>query len=127
MLGLQDPNMLVVSRPSSNNLFPGWGLTKVNLIEGDTHSHAKYFDWEFEILKYVACQNLAAHRDNFLRFNVLQISLLDDMRSREFVRIHDKCIRDVEFSPQGDPLILTTGLDKTLQLTSLQSNIVVQK
>lgn len=36
MLGLQDPNMLVVSRPSSNNLFPGWGLTKVNIIEGDT-------------------------------------------------------------------------------------------
>ncbi|XP_019851837.1 PREDICTED: E3 ubiquitin-protein ligase RFWD3-like [Amphimedon queenslandica] len=84
VLGLQDSSMLVVSRPSSNSLFPGFGLTK--------------------------------------------ISLLDDMRSREFVRIHDKCIRDVQFSPQGgNQLVLTTGLDKTLQLTSLQSNIVVQK
>lgn len=50
-----------------------------------------------------------------------------DLKSKEFVPVHDKCIRDVKFSPRGDGMILTTGLDKTLQLTSLHSNVVVQK
>lgn len=73
--------MLVASKPSSNQLFPGWGLTKVSLM---------------------------------------------DLKPSEFVRIHENCIRDVHFSPRGDGLTVTAGMDKTMKLTSMHSNNVVQ-
>jgi E3 ubiquitin-protein ligase RFWD3 len=50
-----------------------------------------------------------------------------NFKSKEFFKIHDKCIRDVQFSPRGDGIVVTTGLDKTLQLSSIHSNVLVHK
>ncbi|EDO47854.1 predicted protein, partial [Nematostella vectensis] len=73
--------LLVVSKPSPNQLFPGYGVVKVSSL---------------------------------------------DVKHSEFVRIHQKPIRDACFSCQGDGLLLTAGMDKTIQITSMLSNTVVQ-
>lgn len=73
--------MLVVSKPSPNNLFPGYGIVKVSSL---------------------------------------------DSKHCEFVRIHQKPLRDVAFSCRGDGLLLTAGMDKTVRVTSMLSNAVVQ-
>ena len=39
--------------------------------------------------------------------------------------MHSKVVRDVQFSPRGDGLTLTAGMDKTLKLTSMHSNAIV--
>lgn len=52
-------------------------------------------------------------------------SLLDP-RHTEYVPVHEAAIKDVHFSPRGDGLVLTAGMDKTLRITSVQSNCVVQ-
>ena len=57
---------------------------------------------------------------------IIQLSLLD-LKLSEFVPVHDSQIRDVLFSPRGDGLTLTAGMDKALKLTSMHSNQVVQK
>ena len=49
------------------------------------------------------------------------------LRMSEFVPVHTGAIRDVLFSTRGDGLVLTVGVDKTLKLTSMHSNTVVQK
>lgn len=53
-----------------------------------------------------------------------QVSLFD-LRASEFVGVHSKVVRDVQFSPRGDGLTLTAGMDKTLKLTSMHSNAIV--
>merc|ERR1719494_35668 len=73
--------MLVASKPSPNQLFPGYGVLKVSSLES---------------------------------------------RTSEYIRIHQKPIRDMTFSPDGDQLLLTASVDKTLKLTSVLSNSVVQ-
>ena len=75
-------SMLVVSKPSSNQLLPGFGLLKVSGLE---------------------------------------------LRSSEFVSIHQGVLRDVVFGPEGDGLVLTAAMDKTMKLTSMVSNTVVQR
>ena len=50
-----------------------------------------------------------------------------DLKPSEFVRIHENCIRDVHFSPRGDGLTVTAGMDKTMKLTSMHNNNVVQR
>ena len=74
--------MLVVSKPSSNQLLPGFGLLKVSGLE---------------------------------------------LRSSEFVSIHQGVLRDVVFGPEGDGLVLSASMDKTLKLTRMVSNTVVQR
>ena len=69
--------MLVASKPSSNQLLPGYGLMKYSTLELD---HGEY------------------------------------------VAAHSGVIRDAVFSPRGDGLVLTAGMDKTCRLTSMQSN-----
>ena len=71
-------NILVVSKPSSNQLLPGYGLMKYDTL--DLGSHGQY------------------------------------------VAAHTGVIRDAVFSPRGDGLVLTAGMDKTCRLTSIHSN-----
>jgi len=73
--------VLVVSKPSPNQLFPGFGIVKVSSL---------------------------------------------DSKHCEFVRIHQKPVRDVAFSCHGDGLLLTAAMDKTVRVTSMLSNTVVQ-
>lgn len=40
----------------------------------------------------------------------------------EYVAAHAGVIRDAVFSPQGNGLVLTAGMDKTCRLTSMHSN-----
>ena len=40
--------------------------------------------------------------------------------------MHSGVLRDVVFSPQGDGMVLTAAMDKTVKLTSMHSNTVVQ-
>lgn len=72
--------MLVISQPSTNNLFKGFGLRKISTIE---------------------------------------------LKTSEFVCVHQKAIKDVCFHSH-DGLILSASLDKTVKLTSVLSNSVVQ-
>ena len=58
-------------------------------------------------------------------FCPIQVSSLDSKHC-EFVRIHQKPLRDVAFSCRGDGLLLTAGMDKTVRVTSMLSNAVVQ-
>ena len=44
----------------------------------------------------------------------------------EYVGVHASAVRDVVFSPRGDGMVLTAGMDKTCRLTSMQSNATVQ-
>ena len=52
-----------------------------------------------------------------------------DLHHNEYVPIHSASgvIRDVAFSPRGDGMVLTASTDKTIKLTSTQSNSVVQR
>lgn len=74
--------VLVVSKPSPNQLFPGFGIVKVSSL---------------------------------------------DSKHCEFVRIHQKPLRDAAFSCRGDGLLLTAAMDKTVRVTSMLSNTVVQR
>lgn len=61
----------------------------------------------------------------FNGFGILKISSLD-ARSTEFISVHQKTIRDMKFNQTGDQLLLTGSMDKTLKITSVISNSVVQ-
>lgn len=73
--------MMAVSKPSPNQLFPGYGVVKVSSLEA---------------------------------------------RSSEYVSIHQNTIRDVSFNTRGDRLLLSASMDKTVKITSMTSNTVVQ-
>lgn len=55
-----------------------------------------------------------------------QISILDT-NHKEYVAIHSKLLKDLHFSPCGDGLLLSCSLDKTVKLTNMHSNTVVQR
>lgn len=57
-----------------------------------------------------------------------QLSTMD-LQHSEFVNVHSVSgiIRDVAFSPRGDGMVLTASMDKTAKLTSMQSNVEVQR
>ncbi|XP_070565742.1 E3 ubiquitin-protein ligase rfwd3.L-like [Ptychodera flava] len=78
-----DPShrVLVVSMPSPNQLFPGYGVKKISML---------------------------------------------DMKSSQYVTIHTKMLRDCCFNNRQDGLLLSTSIDKTVKITSLLSNTVVQ-
>ncbi len=50
-----------------------------------------------------------------------------ESRSSEYVSIHQKVVRDVCFNSRGDKLLLSASMDKSLKLTSMASNTVVQR
>ena len=49
------------------------------------------------------------------------------MRHSEYVGVHSGVIRDVSFSPRGDGMVLTASMDKSVRLTSMQANAIVQR
>jgi len=57
---------------------------------------------------------------------LLQLSTLE-LRHSEYVGVHSGNVRDVVFSPRGDGMVLTAGMDRSAKLTSMQSNTVVQR
>ena len=57
---------------------------------------------------------------------IIKVSSLDSKHC-EFVRIHQKPLRDAAFSCRGDGLLLTAAMDKTVRVTSMLSNTVVQR
>ncbi|XP_023224176.1 E3 ubiquitin-protein ligase RFWD3-like isoform X2 [Centruroides sculpturatus] len=73
-------NMLIVSQPSVNNLFPGFGIKKISTM---------------------------------------------DFRVSEFVSIHQKPIKDIAFH-RSDTLVLTASMDRSIKLTNVLSNSIVQ-
>eukprot|EP00794_Sanderia_malayensis_P016869 gene16869-18573_t len=73
--------MIAISKPSPNQLFPGYGVVKVSSLES---------------------------------------------RTSEYVSIHQNVIRDVSFNSRGGRLLLSASMDKSLKLTSMTSNTVVQ-
>ncbi|XP_022094225.1 E3 ubiquitin-protein ligase RFWD3-like isoform X2 [Acanthaster planci] len=77
----QFQSALVVSMPSPNQLFPGFGVKKVSAV---------------------------------------------DMRCTQYVPIHTAMIRALIFNGRNDGLMLTASVDKTIKMTSLISNAVVQ-
>ncbi|TRY85813.1 hypothetical protein DNTS_011860 [Danionella cerebrum] len=58
-------------------------------------------------------------------FGVKKISTAT-MKSMQYVHIHYKQIRGLAFSANQDSLLLSAALDKTIKLTSLMTNTVVQ-
>ncbi|XP_013408860.1 E3 ubiquitin-protein ligase RFWD3 [Lingula anatina] len=62
----------------------------------------------------------------FPGFGIKKISTFD-LKTSQYVAIHNKAIRDVSFKPQSrDSLLLSCSVDKTVKMTSLISNTVVQ-
>uniref|UniRef100_A0A8D0GT98 RING-type E3 ubiquitin transferase n=1 Tax=Sphenodon punctatus TaxID=8508 RepID=A0A8D0GT98_SPHPU len=49
-----------------------------------------------------------------------------NLKSSQYIPIHNKQIRGLAFSNQADGLLLSAALDQTLKLTSLTTNAVVQ-
>ncbi|OON22143.1 WD domain, G-beta repeat protein [Opisthorchis viverrini] len=75
-------NALCVSQPSSNPIFRGFGIRKINTI---------------------------------------------DQRPLKYIHLHGQPIRDVSFHPDAqDGILISASLDKTLRLTSLLTDQVVQ-
>ncbi|XP_054724459.1 E3 ubiquitin-protein ligase RFWD3-like [Uloborus diversus] len=72
--------MLLISQPSVNELFPGYGFRKISTL---------------------------------------------DMKPSEFVWVHQKPIKDMAFHV-NDGLVLTASLDKSVKITNVLSNTVVQ-
>ena len=59
--------------------------------------------------------------------DVLQVNTLD-LRSNQYVGIHSKPIRDLSFHPViNDALLLSAAMDKTVKITNINSNTVVQR
>ncbi|XP_062503680.1 E3 ubiquitin-protein ligase RFWD3-like isoform X2 [Corticium candelabrum] len=58
-------------------------------------------------------------------YGILKISIMDTSH-REYVEIHSKLLKDLHFNPCGDRLLLTCSLDKTLKITNLHTNTIVQ-
>ncbi|XP_078138998.1 E3 ubiquitin-protein ligase rfwd3.S [Centroberyx gerrardi] len=56
---------------------------------------------------------------------VKKVSLVN-MKACQYVPIHSKQIRGLSFNRQNDSLLLSAALDKTVKLTSLLTNTVVQ-
>jgi len=59
---------------------------------------------------------------------MFQISTLD-FKTSEFVSVHSKPIRDLAFHSRtvtSDAMMLSCSMDKTVKLTSLNSNNVLQ-
>ena len=59
----------------------------------------------------------------FPGYGITQMSVLD-FHSMQYMPIHSKAIRDVAFDPTG--LLMTCSMDKTVKMTSLRANRVVQ-
>ena len=59
---------------------------------------------------------------------ILKCSLIDrpSASSTSSIMIHEKRLRDLQFSPRGDSLVLSASLDRTCKLTSMRSETVVQ-
>lgn len=93
--------MLAVSRFSNDALHPGNGVAKVTK------------------------RGCVVYRVIF----VAQFSTVD-LRHTEYVPIHsgEGVIRDASFRPHGEnATLLTAAMDKTVKLTSLHSNSVLQR
>ncbi|KAI8877722.1 hypothetical protein K501DRAFT_278183 [Backusella circina FSU 941] len=69
-------------------------------------------DYEAVVLSYQSQDNIHGIR---------KLSLLD-MDHPEYIPLHSKSIRDIKSSPHQSDMIISTGLDKSLTLTSLKSN-----
>ena len=116
--------MIVTSKPSNNQLITGYGLVKV------CHSsNTLLLTPTFIVSCIFSISSLSLSLSLSLSFplspfSLSQVSLLD-LRASEFVGVHSKGVRDVQFSPRGDCLTLTAGMDKKLKLTSMHSNAVV--
>ncbi|KII74351.1 E3 ubiquitin-protein ligase RFWD3 [Thelohanellus kitauei] len=79
--------LIIISKKSENpNLFPGYGICKLNLDNMD-------------------CKNF----------------------STEFIRLHKSRIRDMSISPFEPASLLTCSLDKTIRITNLANNALVQE
>ncbi|KAK3102173.1 hypothetical protein FSP39_009342 [Pinctada imbricata] len=62
----------------------------------------------------------------FPGFGIRKISAMD-FKTSQYLTIHSKAIRDVSFHPLlDDGILLSCGLDKTVKMTSVISNAVVQ-
>ncbi|XP_014671904.1 PREDICTED: E3 ubiquitin-protein ligase RFWD3-like [Priapulus caudatus] len=62
----------------------------------------------------------------FPGFGVKKICTLE-FKTREYVAVHSKMIRDIAFNPSSpDGLMLSASVDKTVKVTSLLSNTIVQ-
>lgn len=96
--------MIVVSKPSNSSLVPAFGLAKVQ--------HRVWF----------VLSSYKVH----VTVMLLQLSIVD-LRHNEYVGVHSGVIRDVAFSPRGDSMLLTASMDKSVRLTSMLSNAVVQR
>lgn len=57
----------------------------------------------------------------------MQVCTLE-FKAKEYVSVHTKMLRDISFNHYTqDELMLSASMDKTVKLTSLQSNTVVQQ
>jgi len=80
---------------------------------GDRASHGSFISWNLYI-------------DTGCDLSLFQMSALD-FKTSEFVSIHSKPIRDLSFhSRTSDATMLSGSLDKSVKLTSLHSNNVLQ-
>ncbi|KAM4601936.1 E3 ubiquitin-protein ligase rfwd3.S [Polymixia lowei] len=76
-------------------------------------------------LTCLLASQLSPHSNLVPGFGVRKVSVVN-MKACQYVPIHVKQIRGLAFNRQDDALMLSAALDKTIKLTSLMTNTVVQ-
>jgi hypothetical protein len=69
-------------------------------------------DYEAVVMSYQSQDNIHGIR---------KVSLLD-LDNPDYIPLHSKSIRDIKSSPHQPDVVISTGLDKSLAITSLKSN-----
>lgn len=67
---------------------------------------------------------VSTHQQATRRYGFRKINMYDPSATEFIPTNHQNTIRDVKHSPNG--MLLSTGDDKTLKLTSISKNLVVQ-
>ncbi|XP_002732699.2 uncharacterized protein LOC100377562 [Saccoglossus kowalevskii] len=75
--------------------------------------------------QYALVLSMPSPNQLFPGHGIKKLSMMD-MKSNQYVTIHSKMLRDCCFNNRQDGLLLTASVDKTIKITSLLSNTVVQ-
>ena len=97
---------ILVSQPSNNAIFPGFGIKKVNV----------------RLFSFCPTLNQLGRLFSSVKINLL------DYKLSQYIPVHSKLIRDIAVnSLHDDGIILTCGIDKTIKLINLANNALVHR
>lgn len=90
------------------------------LFENECQCRGLAFDSYQGMFAVGTCRNITGNKS----FGISKVSLLDYSRV-EYLSLHEQLVKDISCSPYHDGLLLSTSFDKTLRLSSSQSNTLL--